>query len=103
MEVDPVNEETPTQGAKIATLAVTTTATVPSTAKRFVLKRRLQNGSASSPSNGSNGEASNGGPLMPQLVSTATGAPAAVTSTPGVTQLTPRGPSGGLKIRKIEP
>ncbi|XP_017028788.1 sentrin-specific protease 6 isoform X3 [Drosophila kikkawai] len=97
MEVDPGSEELPTQAAKTATVA---TATVPPTGKRFVLKRRLQNGAVSASSNGSgNGEASNGGSLMPQLVSTSSVAATSVATVP----LGSRGPSGGLKIRKIEP
>jgi len=94
MEVDPVNEE-PTQAGKTAAVATVTT-----TGKRYVLKRRLQNGAISSPSNGNGEASSNGGILMPQLVSTATGSAAV---SPGVAHLAPRGPSGGLKIRKIEP
>ncbi|XP_017121911.1 uncharacterized protein LOC108142509 isoform X3 [Drosophila elegans] len=100
MDVDPVNEE-PAQGAKTVSLATVTTTTTATTGKRFVLKRRLHNGSISSPSNGNGEASSNGGPLMmPQLVSTAAGS-AGVSA--GVAHITPRGPSGSLKIRKIEP
>ncbi|KPU78983.1 uncharacterized protein Dana_GF10888, isoform B [Drosophila ananassae] len=96
MEVDPVNEEPMPEAKTTTTMSVTTT----TSGKRFVLKRRLQNGSLSSPSNGNgNGDSSNGGnTIIPQLVATGTN------STPGTaTHLGPRGPSGSLKIRKIEP
>lgn len=91
-----MNEEPMPEAKTTTTMSVTTT----TSGKRFVLKRRLQNGSLSSPSNGNgNGDSSNGGnTIIPQLVATGTN------STPGTaTHLGPRGPSGSLKIRKIEP
>eukprot|EP00099_Drosophila_melanogaster_P012633 NP_001286956.1 veloren, isoform D [Drosophila melanogaster] len=100
MEVDPVNEE-PALAGKTAALAPASTTAAAPTGKRFVLKRRLHNGAVSSPTNGNGEASSNGGALIPQLVSTAAATTTGVSS--GVAHLGPRGPSGGLKIRKIEP
>ncbi|KAH8305212.1 hypothetical protein KR018_003245 [Drosophila ironensis] len=95
MEVDPVNDEAPA-GAGAKTGGTPSTAlTLTSTGKRFVLKRRLQNGSlGSAPSNGNgNGDTTpTSTPMMPQLVAAS-----------GTPSLAGRGPPGGLKIRKIEP
>lgn len=117
MEVDPTAEElqqtTTATAVKAATPTVTTSttnsggATNVMTGRRFVLKRRLQNGvGASSPSTActTNGgeSSSNGVPLMPQLVST----PSSLNNSSvasSTTLLSNRVSSGSLKIRKIDP
>lgn len=118
MEVDPTAEElqqptTATAVKAVGTPTVTTTTTNSGgttnvmTGRRFVLKRRLQNGvGAASPNTActTNGgeNSSNGVPLMPQLVST----PSSLNNSSvgsSATLLSNRVSSGSLKIRKIDP
>ncbi|XP_064547590.1 sentrin-specific protease 6 isoform X3 [Drosophila montana] len=116
MDVDPTAEELQqAQASKASAQTVTTTTTTTSptvmtgtTARRFVLKRRLQNGASASPSNGNGanaGENNNSNQVvMPHLVSTSPLSNSS--STPS--SLIAKGVAasvgtGSLKIRKIEP
>lgn len=116
MEVDPTAEELQqAQASKSSTHAVSTATTTTSatvmagtTTRRFVLKRRLQNGASASPSNsnGANGGEANStnSQLVPQLISTAS---SLSNNTPSAgSALLAKGVAsvgtGSLKIRKIE-
>ncbi|XP_034480938.1 sentrin-specific protease 6 isoform X3 [Drosophila innubila] len=118
MEVDPPAEELQSQAAAAAKTptTVTTNSTntnanvmTGTTGRRFVLKRRLQNGAASGPANNAaesnNNGNGNGNQLVPQLISSpalsnnnnsASGGTLVSNRVTGVG-------SGSLKIRKIEP
>ncbi|XP_017863621.1 PREDICTED: sentrin-specific protease 6 isoform X3 [Drosophila arizonae] len=116
MEVDPTAEELQqAQASKSSTHAVSTATTTTSatvmagtTTRRFVLKRRLQNGASASPSNSNSangGEANSANSqLVPQLISTAS---SLSNNTPSAgSALLAKGVAsvgtGSLKIRKIE-
>ncbi|XP_062135947.1 sentrin-specific protease 6 isoform X2 [Drosophila sulfurigaster albostrigata] len=120
MEVDPTAEELQTakaasQSSTTATVTTSTTTTTvlpgTTTARRFVLKRRLQNGAVGSPSGANGADNNTGNQMVPQLISSpALSVGASNNSSNAVSSpsnlLTNRMAgvgSGSLKIRKIEP
>ncbi|XP_060664441.1 uncharacterized protein LOC132797032 [Drosophila nasuta] len=105
MEVDPTYEElqtakAATQSSTAATVTTNTTTPRTTTARRFMLKRGLQNGAAGSPSGANGADNNNDNQLELQLISS----PKAVSSPSSMLKNRIAGIGvGSLKIRKIEP
>lgn len=110
MEVDPTAEELQSTAAKTSTVTANCTNTsanvmTGTTGRRFVLKRRLQNGAASGPANngGESNNNGNGNQLVPQLISSPALGNNNSASGALVSNRVASVGSGSLKIRKIEP